>query len=168
MSNFPKLIPAFTANIVIDAPIIVGAVSKGAPLSVVRFLTDKTNNYIKSEPDYPIKLDAVFLHGNDFANPSGKHIRLEVNSVLKDKSGAIIAFKYSGIVNVTSGIAAVLDGDTNAKTTPFGNAFTHVLFETGSEDLKGIERKVYVASGRFVLEEGKPVAVEYKISEVAA
>lgn len=45
---------------------------------------------------------------------------------------------------------------------------THVLFETGNEDLKDLEKKVYVASGRFVAEQGKPVAVEYKISEVTA
>lgn len=45
---------------------------------------------------------------------------------------------------------------------------THVLFETGSEELKAIEGKIYVASGRFVLEEGKPLVVQYKISEVAA
>lgn len=45
---------------------------------------------------------------------------------------------------------------------------THVLFETGSEELKAIEGKIFVASGRFVLEEGKPLVVQYKISEVAA
>lgn len=42
--------------------------------------------------------------------------------MLKDKSGAIIAFKYSGIINVTPGVAAVLGGDAAAKTTPFGDA----------------------------------------------
>ncbi|KAG4442753.1 hypothetical protein IFR05_001770 [Cadophora sp. M221] len=170
MSNFPKLIPAFTANILIDAPVTVGAVSKGAPLFAVPFITENSDSFIKSEPDYAIKVDAVMVHGNDFIrqDPSGKHVRLEVNSVLKDKSGAIIAFKYSGIINVTPGVAAVLGGDAAATTTPFGDAFTHVLFETGSEELKDVEKKVFVASGRFVLEEGKPVAVEYKISEVTA
>jgi hypothetical protein len=29
-----------------------------------------------------------------------------------------------------------------------------------------LQDKVYVGSGRFVLEEGKPVVVEYKIGEV--
>lgn len=41
-------------------------------------------------------------------------------------------------------------------------------FETGSDALKEIEHKTYVASGRFILEAGKPVTVEYKISEVTA
>lgn len=31
-----------------------------------------------------------------------------------------------------------------------------------------MDTKVYVGAGRFILEEGKPVVVEYKISEVAA
>jgi len=44
---------------------------------------------------------------------------------------------------------------------------THVLFETGSDQLRELERKVYVGSGRFIVETGKPVIVEYKISEVA-
>jgi hypothetical protein len=43
-----------------------------------------------------------------------------------------------------------------------------VHFQTGSEELKAIEEKVYVGSGRFILEAGKPVIVEYKVSEVSA
>ena len=39
---------------------------------------------------------------------------------------------------------------------------THVLFETGSDELKLMEQKVYVASGRFVIEAGKPPVVEYE------
>jgi hypothetical protein len=42
-----------------------------------------------------------------------------------------------------------------------------VLFETGSEELRALEEKVYVASGRFIIEEGKGPVVEYLISEVA-
>merc|ERR1711977_336872 len=123
MSNFPKLIPAFTANIVIDAPVTVGAVAKGAPLFVVPFLTENTNNFLRSDPDYPIKVDATFVHGNDFIrqDPDGKHCRLEVHSVMKDKSDAIFSYKYSGIVNVTPGVGAVLTGHASAKTTPFGD-----------------------------------------------
>ena len=58
--------------------------------------------------------------------------------------------------------SGVRSGD-EANTT----AVTHVSFETGEESLKDIEHKVYVGSGRFILEEGKPVVVEYKISEVS-
>jgi hypothetical protein len=41
---------------------------------------------------------------------------------------------------------------------------THVLFETGSDELKLMEQKVYVASGRFIVEAGKPPVVEYVYS----
>ncbi len=39
-----------------------------------------------------------------------------------DKSGTILSFKYSGIIDITPGVGAVLSGDPSAKTTPFGNA----------------------------------------------
>jgi hypothetical protein len=69
--------------------------------------------------------------------------------------------------------AAALGGKEDAKTTEFGDicgrfyVVTHVIFETGSDELRELESKVYVASGRFILEHDKPVIVEYKISEVA-
>lgn len=42
-----------------------------------------------------------------------------------------------------------------------------VEFETGGGELAALEEKVYVGSGRFVIEAGKPVIVEYKVSEVS-
>ena len=44
-----------------------------------------------------------------------------MNSILKDKSGAVISYKYSGIITLTPAIAAVLGGAADAKTTDFGN-----------------------------------------------
>lgn len=44
---------------------------------------------------------------------------------------------------------------------------THVLFETGTEKPRELETKIYVASGRFILEAGQPIVVEYLVSEVA-
>lgn len=43
-----------------------------------------------------------------------------------------------------------------------------VRFETESAGLKPLEDKLYVGSGRFIVEENKPTIVEYKISEVGA
>lgn len=43
-----------------------------------------------------------------------------------------------------------------------------VRFETESAGLKPLEDKMYVGSGRFIVEENKPTIVEYKISEVGA
>jgi len=168
MSGFPKLIPAFTTHIVLDPAFSVGSVSKSGPLTVVPFTSE--NSFLRSEPGYPVKVDATFVHGSDFirGDPSGKHVRLDVNSVLKDKGGAIISYRYSGIIEMKPGPTAVLTDSKDAKTTDFGDILTHVLFETGSDELKLMEQKVYVASGRFIIESGKAPVVEYKISEVAA
>jgi len=168
MSTFPRLVPAFTTHIVLDPPVSVGAVSSGAPLTVAPFASE--NSFLRSEDDYPIKVDAIFAHGSDFIrqDPSGKHLRLDVTSVLKDKTGSVISFKYSGIITLTPEIGAVLGGSKDAKTTEFGNIVTHCLFETGSDELRAIEQKVYVGSGRFIVETGKATVVEYKISEVTA
>ena len=38
-------------------------------------------------------------------------------------------------------------------------------FETGDEKLKDLEIGVFVGAGRFVVEKGKPVVVEYKLSK---
>ncbi|TAQ88528.1 hypothetical protein B7494_g3140 [Chlorociboria aeruginascens] len=166
MAHFPKLIPAFIAHVVIDAPFPLGTLSKGAPLSVIPFLAE--NSYIKSQSGYAIELDSVFVHGSDYIkqDPSGKHLRLDVSSVVKDASGAFVVFKYTGVINITEGVKKVLGGDAEARTTPFGDSFTHVVFETGDAKLKAIEDKVYVASGHFIIEAGKPTVVEYLISEV--
>jgi hypothetical protein len=121
---------------------------------------------------------------------------LDVNSLLKDKSGAMIKFDYRGVIQLTLPTAAALAGAKEAKTTDFGDAreycptflsrgdengirrgngnanggeiVTHVTFETGSDEFRALEQKIYVASGRFVIEEGRPLVVEYKISEVTA
>jgi hypothetical protein len=43
-----------------------------------------------------------------------------------------------------------------------------IRFETDAPGLKLLQDKVYVGSGRFIVEEDRPVIVEYKISEVSA
>ena len=64
-------------------------------------------------------------------------------------------------LEVEVGWAVMMDANS-------GLVVTHVKFETGSDELRALEQKVYVASGRFVIEEGKPLVVEYKISQVTA
>ena len=39
-------------------------------------------------------------------------------------------------------------------------------FETGDEKLKSLETMSFVGAGRFVVQQGKPVVVEYKLSRV--
>ncbi|KAH8808291.1 hypothetical protein F5884DRAFT_857830 [Xylogone sp. PMI_703] len=167
MSNFPKLVPAFTALIEIDPPLAAGTVSRhGSSLNIVPFKPNSGS--LKSEPNYPIQIDAVFAQGSDFirADPSGKHLRLNVNSALNDKSGAVISYSYTGTITLTPEILAVLGGSPEAKTTEFGNIASHVSMETGSDALKDIESKIYVGSGRFIVGTGGSTTVEYKVSEV--
>ncbi|CAL3963744.1 unnamed protein product [Diplocarpon coronariae] len=107
------------------------------------------------ESDYPIKFDAVFVHGSDVSpqirqDPVSGHNRLDFNSILNRESGAVISYQYRRTIRVAPEIV------------------THVLFETGSEESRSLEQMVYIAGGRFVLEPGKPVVFEYKISEISA
>ena len=39
-------------------------------------------------------------------------------------------------------------------------------FETGDDKLKSLETMAFVGAGRFVVQQGKPVVVEYKLSRV--
>lgn len=41
-----------------------------------------------------------------------------------------------------------------------------IKFETGDEKLKDLELGVFVGAGRFLVEKGKPIVVEYKVSKV--
>jgi len=167
MSGFPKLVPAFTAHVTVDTPTPAGALSRGGAL--IHVVIQPEVSTIRSEPGYPIQLDAVFVHGSDFirTDADGCHVRLDVASLARDKaSGAFVGFKYTGIVGMTGANGKVLRGDPDAKTSEFGEAFASVSFESGSAELAALQDKVFVSSGRFILEEGKPVVVEYKISEV--
>ncbi|KAJ9157825.1 hypothetical protein NKR23_g588 [Pleurostoma richardsiae] len=168
MSGFPKLIPAFTAQLFISPPNQVGTLATGTSLTHVTILPDQ--GFLRSEPGYPIQLDATVLHGSDYikGDADGAHVRLEVASLLKDKkTGGLLRFCYTGTIEMGGEAGKVLTGHADAKTTPFGECFTQVSFETGTPELKALGCKVFVGAGRFVLEEGKPVAVEYKISQVA-
>ena len=56
---------------------------------------------------------------------------------------------------------------------PFLNESSHLTaadiemkFETGDERFKDLETSVFVGAGRFIVEPGKPVTVEYKLSKV--
>jgi hypothetical protein len=101
---------------------MIGTVESGTRLSLVP-ITPSAGS-LKSEPGYAVAVDAIFVHGADYIrqDPSGKHIRLEVKSVLKDKSGALIKFDYDGIIAMSPAIQAIFSGREDAKTTDFGDA----------------------------------------------
>ncbi|KAK4240026.1 hypothetical protein C8A03DRAFT_13605 [Achaetomium macrosporum] len=164
MADFPKLIPAFTVQVAIAPPRPISPT-----LTVVPFLSE--GGSIVAEPSYPIQLNAAIEHGADYikAFPDGRHVRLDVQSTARDDAtGALVRFMYTGKISTLGAAGKVLRGEAGAATTPFGDAFSVVEFETGSKELAALHEKIYVGSGRFVLEPGKPVIVEYKVSEVSA
>ncbi|KAG7001514.1 hypothetical protein G7Y79_00031g066290 [Physcia stellaris] len=150
----------------IDVPFSVGSVSKGTPLSVVPM----KNVILKSEPGFEPAIDAEIVgSANDYIHndPDGKHMRLNAHGLVKDKStGGLVYINYTGVVGITPGVVSILSGKEDAKTTEFGNAFIEMRFETGEEKLKGLELGTFVGSGRFLVDEGKLVTVEYKLSKV--
>ncbi|KAH7163055.1 hypothetical protein B0J13DRAFT_28031 [Dactylonectria estremocensis] len=162
-TNFPVLIPAFTARIYIDTPLAITA-----DLLNIPFLPRAGT--LVSETNYSPALSASFVHGSDFLrrDPDGQMVRLDVTSVARDANGSLLRFNYNGVVGMTGEEGKIFRGDVNATTTGFGNAFVQVRFETDSPGLKSLEDKLYVGSGRFIVEENEPIIVEYKISEVGA
>ncbi|KAL8790157.1 MAG: hypothetical protein Q9195_006484 [Heterodermia aff. obscurata] len=129
-----------------------------------------TNIIVKSEPGFSPSVDAEIVgNGNDYIHndPSGKHMRLDAHGVVKDKAtGGIIYINYTGIIDISPELASILGGKEDAKSTEFGEAFIEMRFETGEEKLKDLELGTFVGAGRFLVEEGKPVTVEYKLSKV--
>ncbi|KAK0748250.1 hypothetical protein B0T21DRAFT_343929 [Apiosordaria backusii] len=165
MSGFPKLIPAFTARVAIEPPTPISPTLLHVPI-IPNIST------ITSEPSYPLQLNGTLLHGADFitTSPDAKAVKLEVHSIARDtKTNANIRLSYTGTVSLLGAAGKVLKGDPSAATTGFGDAFIHPVFQTGDvPELAELSNKTFVGSGRFVIEEGKPVIVEYKISEVVA
>lgn len=166
MTQTPKVIHTKARQIHVGSPTHIGALSNGPSLVHLSFVPN--TGFIKSEPSYPIQLDAVFTHGADYikVDATGKHARLEVQSTATSPQGAL-RYNYTGTADLSSPAGKVLRGDADAATTDFGGIFAQAKFETGVPELKELENKTFVGSGRFILEEGKGVVVEYKVSEVA-
>ena len=104
----------------------------------------------------------------------------------------MIYLNYTGVVDITPELGAILQQKPDAKTTEFGNScrfsspdylvrvmsilrrlcfliirlVIEMRFETGDEKLKSLENMSFVGAGRFKVEQGKPVVVEYKLSRV--
>ncbi|CZR52480.1 uncharacterized protein PAC_02357 [Phialocephala subalpina] len=165
MSGFASLEPALTARLTFDAPFPIGSLGSGISLQVAPI----NGGTVRSEPGFSgPEVDAEFIFGSDHVHidPPMKNVRINVKAVLKNKDGSLIHYSYTGIIEMTPEGVAILMGSPDAKTTPFGSIFTHVDFETGAENLKSLETSKFVGCSRFVVEEGKPVVVESKISKV--
>jgi len=124
---------------------------------------------VTSEAGFSPSVSGKFIGmGNDYihADPDGKHLRLDAHSVIETDDGATIYLNYTGVLNVTSELAAIFAGESESTITPWGDAFIHLTFETGEEKYQSLENSVFVASGRFRYEKGSSTIVEYKVSRV--
>ncbi|TDZ74460.1 hypothetical protein CTRI78_v000766 [Colletotrichum trifolii] len=150
MSNFLKLIPAFTLGIRLGTPLPNRAPSPRAPPRSSRAPFLPAAGALVSEPTYPLRLDAVFLHGSDLLRfgPDGAHARASTTRRTIDVSGP--------------------GAQDPARRRTLAMLSSFPSFATSHNGLRGLENKVHVESGRFVLEQGKPLVVEYEISEVTA
>ena len=85
-----------------------------------------TGGNVKSESGFSPALNAEFVGtGNDYIHndPSGKHMRLNAHAVVQDKeSGAMVYLNYSGVVDITPELGAILQGQEDAKSTDFGGS----------------------------------------------
>lgn len=147
-----------------DTPQAVGNLNSGIILQVAAI----NSGTVKSEVTFSPKIDAEFTFGSDHVHidPSMKHVRINVQAVLKNEDGNLISYSYKGLMEITPESRKVLLGSPYAETTQFGNIFTHIDFETGAEHLKSLETCKFVGCSRFLIEDGKPPVVESKISKL--
>lgn len=86
---------------------------------------------ITSEANYPIALDAAWLYGVDYikGDPDREHVRLDVDSLAEDrKTGGLVRFRYTGVVDMGGPAGKVLRGDSDAATIELGGTSeSHIL-----------------------------------------
>ncbi|KAH6980779.1 hypothetical protein BKA56DRAFT_656868 [Ilyonectria sp. MPI-CAGE-AT-0026] len=162
-SGFPSLEPAFTARLYPAEGFQIGSVSDGGSLNIVPI----ASGTLISEPGFSVPLDAEIVYGSDYVRmePSQGHTRINVNAILKNKDGSFLTYSYTGIVEVDEAFLAILTANPNAKTTAYGNAFSHVTFKTGSESLRKLDHSLFIGSAHFVVENGG-FYIETKVSRV--
>ncbi|KAL4886512.1 hypothetical protein BJY04DRAFT_213274 [Aspergillus karnatakaensis] len=138
-------------QIELEAPLVVGSASRKTALQVIPF---SKGTFISTEGFSPAFDAQIVGTGNDYiyADPNGVHLRLNCHGVVKTKDEALLYVNYTGVVTLTDAEHAVLSGNVEDGSTPWGNAFTHVTFETGDERYKDLENRVFVGKGRFTAE----------------
>jgi len=163
MSEFPTLKPILTFTGAIEPPRSIGPLSSGGVQAYVNI----RSSTMVSEPGAPSVVNAKGVMGGDWihADPDGKHLRLDVRSVLETDDGAFITLLYKGLITVNEALQKCFSRAPDAKSTDFGDIFIHVSFQTGAPKYKWLEDAVFVGSGR-ALAELETTVVEYKICQV--
>ena len=105
----------------IGVPHLVGSLSRRTPLTVVPI----TAGTIVSASEFVPTIDLHFRGtGNDYIrnDPDGKRMRLAAHVVAEDNDGEMIYIHYYGIIDITTGLSAILGGSSDAKTTEYGHS----------------------------------------------
>ncbi|EER28014.1 hypothetical protein CPC735_033500 [Coccidioides posadasii C735 delta SOWgp] len=128
MSGFPSLQPAFTLQVKIEPAASVGSASQQCGL----LITPMVGGTVRSEPGFSPAFNGEFTGtGNDYihVDPDGKRFRLNAHGLIRTDDGALVYLLYTGIVNVTPELNAIMSGQSESAVTPFGDAFTHLTFK---------------------------------------
>ncbi|OAL71278.1 hypothetical protein A7D00_4178 [Trichophyton violaceum] len=183
MADFPTLKPAFTMQVTLTTAYIhhyIGLDRPSSERSTAKncnfVVTPMVGGTVKSEPGFlPAFNGQLASNGNDYirTDPDGKRLRLDAHTVVKTDTGASVYINYTGVVDLTPEINAILTGREEAASTQFGNIFTTLKFEvnrnlsqSGDADHAALENGIFVASGRFIYEKGQKPIVDYKVSQV--
>jgi hypothetical protein len=135
-------LPYIQKQVPVDPPQKVGT-SQTSRSGSLLYIAIQQGGGLKSEPAYPIQLDAKFVHGADFIkfDPSNDTARLEVQSLLRDEAtGALVRLNYTGTVSMAGGMGKVLRGDSDAATTGFGDGCKFFLSSLFSSFFKRLLR----------------------------
>ncbi|OJJ31476.1 hypothetical protein ASPWEDRAFT_45414 [Aspergillus wentii DTO 134E9] len=101
-------------------------------------------------------------------DPTTNAMHIDVRTQARTPDGHGFYIRYKGIIKLDEKAKSVIGGGPNVGSTQFGDHewFTTPILETSHPDLKWVEESVFVAQGRFVVEQEMPNAMEYRICRV--
>jgi hypothetical protein len=113
--------------------------------------------------------------GGDYITFFAEHnvMSLDINILAQRKVGdtqELFRFQVKGFVHVNDKIAKIFAGDPDATSTEFGESYAYQTLScnTSSKDFAWMNFAVLVGQGRHVVRQGKLVAVEFRVYEMAA
>lgn len=113
-------------------------------------------------------VDADCIHGLDLSRAPGTFdfTRLAVDSLWRNSDDSYIQLSYEALIRMTEDVKRIFMGHEDSKTTAFGDVHAHFKFQTGNAKLKALHESMFVGSGRFIVEAGKELTVEYQIGRM--
>ncbi|KAI0017751.1 hypothetical protein F4780DRAFT_754251 [Xylariomycetidae sp. FL0641] len=140
-------------------PIHTGSTLCGVPLSW---------GTLESVGDFEPKMDLKLTNGHDWfrLDADKRHARLSISAIATDAEGRSLRLKADGVVAMNENIVALIQGDPNAKSPPFGSGVEQMTFEVGHPEYKALEGMMFACSQRFVKVENGPPEVEIRVARI--